>query len=436
MPAGDQGERLTPAQARRVALAAQGFADRRPAGVPDLRALRRVFARVGLVQIDSVNVLVRSHYLPLYSRLGPYPSGLLDRAGWHAPRPGARALFEYWGHEASLLPVATQPLLRWRMARGEELAWGRMRAVARERPALLEELLAQVRDRGPLTAGDVEHDRPRRTGPWWGWGEVKAGLEYLFWCGALTSAGRRGFERVYDLPERVLPPGVLAAPTPAVPDAQRELVRIAARACGVATERDLRDYFRLDLAAARARVAELAEDGELLAVTVEEGRGGGEGPAWAAYLHRDAPLPRRVPTRALLSPFDSLVWERSRVERLFGFRFRIEIYVPAPARVHGYYVLPFLLGERLVARVDLKADRPTRTLRVQGAYAEPHAPAETTAELAGELATLAGWLGLGDVAVAGRGDLSKELAVALAAGPGADAGAQVSGPAPLSGPAP
>ena len=393
---------LSAAQARRTALAAQGFADRPPAGVPDPRALRRVFARVGLVQIDSVNVLVRSHYLPLYSRLGPYPTSLLERAAWRAPR----TLFEYWGHEASLLPVTTQPMLRWRMARAQDSAWGRMRAIAREQPGFVDWVRREVADKGPMTAGDVEHDRPRRTGPWWDWDDVKVALEWLFWCGEVTSAGRRGFERLYDLPERVLPPDVLATPTPSVADAQRDLVRIGARATGIATERDLRDYFRLSVADARARVAELVEDGELLPVTVE----GWKGPV---YLHRDAPLPRRVAARALLSPFDSLVWERARTERVFGFRYRIEIYVPAPQRVHGYYVLPFLLADRLVARVDLKSDRQARVLRVQAAYAEPDVPPETAQELAAELDRLAGWLGLGDVLVTGRGDLAGALAAAV-----------------------
>jgi len=394
---------LSPAAARRVALAAQGFSDRRPRGIPDRRALRRVLDRTGLLQIDSVNVLMRAHYLPAFSRLGPYPTSLVDRAAYTAPRE----LFEYWGHEASLLPVATQPLLRWRMARAGQHAWGRMRRIAAEQPGLVAAVLGEVRDRGPIAASDLAQERPRRAGPWWDWSDGKVALEYLFWAGAVTTAARRGFERLYDLPERVLPAAVLSAPTPAPSDAQRELVRIAARACGVASERDLRDYFRLDVADARSRIAELVEGGELLPAAV---------PGWRcpAYLWPGAAVPRRVSARALLSPFDPLVWERARTERLFGFRYRIEIYVPAPQRVHGYYVLPFLLGNALVARVDLKSDRQSGVLRVLGAYAEPgHPPAQVAAELAAELASMAGWLGLDDVSTADRGDLAPPLRAAL-----------------------
>jgi len=392
-------EELSAAQARRIALLAQGFADPRPAGRPDRRHLRRVLARTGLFQIDSVNVLVRSHYLPLYSRLGPYPRELLDRAAYVD-----HELFEYWGHEASLLPVGLHPLLRWRMQRAQ--TWKRMARVAGERPDLLADVLALVRDAGPVRVSDLG-DGGSRTGSWWGWSDGKNALEWLFWTGQLTTAGRRGFERLYDLPERVLPPAVLAAPTPPEDEAHRALLRLAARASGVATAADLADYFRLRMPVARPRIAELVDGGDLLPVTVRGWR-------HPAYLDPAARLPRAVRARALLSPFDSLVWERDRTERLFGFRYRIEIYVPAAKRVHGYYVLPFLLGDRLVARVDLKSDRAAGRLLVQSAYCEPTAdPAAVAPELAAELTTMAGWLGLEGVHVTGRGDLASGLARAL-----------------------
>ncbi len=398
-------ERLSLAQARRVALAAQGFTDARPGGVPDRRALRRVVGRTGLFQIDSVNVLARAHYLPMFSRVGPYPVEMLDRAAYRAPRE----LFEYWGHEASLLPVATYPLLRWRMDEAHEGAWGGMRRIATEQPQLVADVLAEVRRSGPLSAGDIEEShggRGRRAGPWWDWSHVKRAIEYLFWAGEVATASRRGFERLYDVPERVLPPAVLSAPVPDRAHAQRELLRRAARSLGVAAERDLRDYYRLGVADAKAGIDALVEEGDLVPVAVEGWRKPG-------YLHRDARVPRRVDASALLSPFDPVVWERDRTERLFGFRYRIEIYVPAPQRVHGYYVLPFLLGDRLVARVDLKADRVAGRLLVQAAFAESHAPADTAHELVEQLELMAGWLGLGSVVTTGRGDLPLPLAPAV-----------------------
>jgi uncharacterized protein YcaQ len=389
---------LSQSQARRIALAAQGFLDTAH-DPPTLRTLNRTVERTGVLQVDSVNVLQRAHYLPLFSRFGPYDTTLLDRSAHYAPR----RLFEYWGHEASLLPVALQPALRWRMDRAAHEAWGGMRRIQRDRPELVAQVLDEVRASGPVAASEVlEHERPKRTGPWWDWSDVKRAFEWLFWSGQITSARRRGFERLYDLPERVLPAEVIAAPTPPVEDAQRELVRVAARSLGVAAERDLRDYFRLDLADARARVAELVEAEELWPVEVE---------GWSvpAYLHPAARLPRRIDARALVGPFDSLIWERSRAERLFGFRYRIEIYVPAPKRVHGYYVLPFLLGDRLVARVDLKADRQGGALRVQAAHAESHAPPETAAELRAQLESMAAWLGLERIDVVPSGDLAPAL---------------------------
>ena len=376
-------ERLSAPEARRLALASQGFAEPRPEGEPGGWDLRRVLKRVGLLQIDSVNVLERAHYLPAFSRLGAYSHEALDRLSQRAPR----RLFEYWGHEASLIPVEYQPLLRWRMERAAHDAWGGMRKVASERPELVAEVLEQVRDRGPVAASELTAERPRRSGPWWDWSDSKRALEWLFWSGRVTAARRRRFERLYDLPERVLPAKVLAAPTPAPDEAQRELLRIAARSLGVAAERDLRDYFRLSAAEAKPRLAELVEAGDLVEVEVE-GWGRTRG-----YLWPGARIPRRVEATALLGPFDSLIWERNRVERIFGFAFRLEIYVPAPKRRHGYYVLPFLLGDRLVARVDLKADRAAGVLRLNALHLEPGAPAETTEALEAELRRLAGWLG-------------------------------------------
>jgi uncharacterized protein len=372
--------RISAAEARRIALAAQGFAEpRKPGG----RAIRRLFDRVGLIQIDSVNVLSRAHYLPGFARLGPYGREALDRAAHYTPR----RLFEYWGHEASLIDVELQPLLRWRMARAHDEAWGGMRRVAKERPELLQEVLDQVRERGPLAARDLDGQRPRKSGPWWDWSESKKAIELLFWSGEVTSARRQNFQRLYDLPERVLPQAVLDAPTPSEEDAQRSLVAIAARALGVAALPELRDYFRLPADAMRRRIDELVETGELLPVEVE---------GWGVpgYLHADARIPRSVDARALLGPFDNLLWERARVERLFGFRFKLEIYVPQPKRVYGYYVLPFLLGDRLVARVDLKADRQAGRLLAHAVHLEPDAPPETTEALRQELDRLAGWLEL------------------------------------------
>ena len=399
-------ESLTLAQARRVALGAQGFTDSIPRGTPDRRTLRRVVNRTGLFQVDSVNVLARAHYLPLFSRIGPYPASLLENAAYRAPR----MLFEYWGHEASLIPVELHPLLRWRMANARDHAWGGMRQIAKDRPELLSGLISDITADGPLTSAQLSerHDRhlPRRTGPWWDWSDVKRGLEFLFWAGEITTAERRGFERAYDLPERVLPSDVMSAPTPDRADAQRELLRRSIRSLGVATARDLRDYYRLPAADCKTRIPELVESGDLLPVAVE----GWKNPA---FLDPAAAFPRRIRRAALLSPFDPVVWERDRTERLFGFRYRIEIYVPAPKRVYGYYVLPFLLDDALVARVDLKADRQAGVLLVQSAWSEPDAPAETAARLAAELHRMAEWLGLAGVIVRPAGNLAFDLGEAI-----------------------
>jgi uncharacterized protein YcaQ len=408
---------LSAKQARRLAIAAQGLARARPGGRVDARHLRRVIDDVGLLQLDSVNVFCRSHYMPVFSRLGPYPRAALDRLAWHADggappaRAGRRDLIEYWGHEASLLPVELQPLLRWRMARANALAWKGVARVAAEQPELLEFVLDVVRERGPIRASELAaKGRGREPREMWSWSEEKTALEYLFFAGRVCAARRVNFERLYDLPERILPRPVLEAPTPTQEEAQRQLILIAARRLGVATEADLGDYFRLPRTESKARVAELAEEGSLLPVRVE---------AWRqpAYLSTERPagLRRAAAARALLTPFDSLVWARERTERLFGFRYRIEIYTPAPKRVYGYYVLPFLLGDRLVARVDLKSDRQAGVLRVRGAFTEPHAdPTYVAAELADELRQLSEWLGLGSVSVAPKGDLAAALRLALA----------------------
>jgi uncharacterized protein len=392
-------ERLSLAEARRIALAAQGFADPRPTGRVDRRHLQRVLERVGLLQIDSVNVLARAHYLPLYARLGAYPRALLEEAAWGR----RKGLFEYWAHEASLLPLQLQPLLRWRMARAErgEGTYDRLKAFAGDRRREAEAVLQRITSEGPLAASDLQG--AKGSGGWWGWSDAKSALEWLFWSGRITTATRRAsFERVYDLTERVLPAPIVEHLTPSEPDAHRQLLRLAARAHGVATAGDLRDYFRLAPADAAPRLAELVEAGELVAVQLE---------SWSqpAYLDPAARRPRQVRARALLAPFDPLIWERSRTERLFGVRYRIEIYTPADKRLHGYYVLPFLLGDRLVARVDLKADRKNARLLVQGAHAEPDAPADVAAELASELAVMAGWLGLESIEVRPSGDLAGAL---------------------------
>ncbi|MBM3619702.1 MAG: winged helix-turn-helix domain-containing protein [Alphaproteobacteria bacterium] len=397
-------ENLSAATARRIALAAQGFAEDRPDGPVGVRQLRRMIDRLGLLQIDSVNVLVRAHYLPLFSRLGPYDTALLDRQAWGGRK---RTLFEYWGHEASLLPLDAQPLLRWRMGRAAAGNVGfknYLMRYGRERRAFIEAVRRQIEDRGPLSAADLT-DGGKSAGKWWGWSEGKQALEWLFVAGDVTTSGRRGaFERVYDLTERVIPADVLARPTPDEGSAQRALLLRAAQALGVATEYDLRDYFRLGPQDTKARLAELVEAGELLPVTVE---------GWdrAAYLDPRAHFARAIEARALLVPFDPLVWERDRAERLFGFRYRIEIYTPVEKRQFGYYVLPFLLGDRLVARVDLKADRANSRLLVHAAHAEAGTkPAKIAEPLRAELRLMADWLGLETVKITRAGSLGRALA--------------------------
>ena len=402
-----QPQSLSNVQARRIALAAQGFTDRAHA-TPTLATLQRTLARTGVLQVDSVNVLQRAHYMPLYSRMGAYDQALLSRAaGGHGRRP--RRLVEYWAHVQAFMPVELWPVMQHRMDRYREER-GKWGFSAREdlEPAVL----AAVRDRGPVTARELEAEfaeGPRLKQNWgWNWSEARKVLDFLFLVGDVAIADRTSqFEVLYDLPERVLPADVLALPTPTRAEADLELVRRAARSHGVGTLRCLADYYRMPVAATKVAVETLVESGELTPVQVQGWRR-------PAFLHADARLPRRVGARALLSPFDPVVWERDRAEALFDFFYRIEIYVPKALRIHGYYVLPFLLGDSIVARVDLKADRATGRLLVQGAYAEAGAPSETAEELAAELDRLAAWLQLTSIVVEPRGDLAPALAAASA----------------------
>lgn len=390
-------EQITPKTARRIALAAQGFGRARPAD-PGRRHVRDLARRLGVIQIDSVNVVTRTHYLPAFSRLGAYPREALETEAWSA----RRGLFEYWGHEASMMPLELQPLLRWRMERARDGAmWTGLARFGREKRDYIDGVLAEIERRGPVTGGDFA-EGPRGQPGWWSWSDGKRALEWLFWAGLITTKTRRGFERVYDLTERALPARILDLPTPSEADAQRELVRVAAQALGVATQADLRDYFRLPLVDARARTGELVEAGELTPVHVKGWR-------QPAYLAAGAKTPRKVAGAALLSPFDNLIWTRDRTERLFGVRVRLEIYTPAHKRAHGYYVLPFLEDEAITARVDLKADRKAGALLVQAAWREPDATPETASRLAEELRRMAGWLGLTEVEIVGKGDLAAAL---------------------------
>lgn len=396
-------ESLSLAQARRIALAAQGFLD--PAHeTPTMRTLQRTVERTGVLQVDSVNVLQRAHYMPLYSRMGSYDIDLLRRASTGRKR----RLVEYWAHVQAFMPVELWPVMQHRMQhyRDRRGKW----SIVEAEPGLEESLVEEIKERGASTARELDAGLPRVKEHWgWNWSNARRVLDWLYTTGDLAIAGRNSqFEVLYDLPERVIPAEILGRPIPTPDEAHRELVRRAARSHGVATVADLRDYYRMSVADTARAVASLVEDGELEPVTVEGWRR-------PAYLHRDARIPRRVQARALLSPFDPVVWERARTEALFEFLYRIEIYTPAAKRVHGYYVLPFLLGDRIVGRVDLKADRPARRLVVKSAYAEPGAPAETAEHLRAELERLAGWLGLDDIAIEQRGDLTPAL-VALAHG--------------------
>ncbi len=397
--------RLSAAAARRVALAAQGFGRPRPERPVGARDLQAVVDRVAQFQIDSINVVTRAHFMPLFSRLGVYQPALLEQAAHRAPR----RLFEYWGHAASLIDVDLQPLLRFRMQAGHRDIWPEVERTARDNPELVDFVRSEVAARGPISARELEVEEQRERTHWgWNWSRVKTVLEWLFYVGDVTSARRNSqFERVYDVPERVLPARVLAQPTPDPQHAILGLARRAAQALGVFTESCIRDYFRTGAVATRAALAALVDAGEVIPVEVESW------PDRPAYVWHRVREPRRLRARALLSPFDSLIFERARLQRIFDFHYRIEIYVPAPRRTYGYYVYPFLLGDELVARVDLKADRAAGVLRVNSAWVESRADPDLVApELAAELVLLASWLGLSGVQVRPKGNLHGPLALA------------------------
>ena len=425
------GDEISVEVARRIALNAQGFGEARSGGRADVRRVRKAIDWAEVLQLDSVNVLCRSHYLPVFARVGDYARTTLDRISWG----DGRELFEYfWGHKAALLPLSYYPLLRWRMRAAARQVWDPelspdvtarwsvvvgMRRLTAERPGYADQVLAIVTEKGPLTAGEASPDGVRRkrtdadpdptTGRMWNWQDAKIAIEYLFCTGQVTIAGRRNFERVYDLTERVLPADVLSAPEPTADEARRELIRIAARGLGVATAKDLcgagQGHFTLPTATARHVIGELVEAGDLIPVRVE-------GITQQSYRWHEA-KDRPINARALLSPFDPLIWNRDRTHHLFDFFYRISIYTPAPQRTHGYYVLPFLLGDRLVARVDLKSDRQTSTLVVPTLTPEPNTP-DPTEPLAAELHLMAAWLGLNHIQVTATSPLGRSVARAVA----------------------
>ena len=386
---------LTVARARRIALASQGFRDPQPSGRVDVRHFRRVLDRIGLLQLESVNVAVRSHYMPVFSRLGSYQQKHLDRFAYDRGE-----LFEYWGHEASLLPIDTYPLFRHRME--QRHPWKHVQALFDEHPGFVQTILDVVRERGPISISDLDEEEGR-TGPWWGYSQGKLALEWLFASGQIGCSHRENFKRYYDIPERIFPPELLATPGWSKEHAHREMLLRAVRHHGVGTLADLADYYRISVPEARPRVGELVEQGLIEEVMVTGWRD-------TAYLDPAAATPRAIGARALLTPFDPVVWHRPRTERLFGFRYRIEIYVPAAAREYGYYVYPFLLDDRLVGRVDLKADRQAGVLRAQASFVEDgHDPIRVGREMGIELNAMAEWLGLDGVEVMERGNLASRL---------------------------
>jgi len=384
------------AQARRIALAAQGFGSPKPASV-GTRQLNALVRRLGLLQVDSVNVFERSHYLPVFARLGSYDKALLDTLTF-----GARAQYvETWAHVASIVPLETWPLWRWKMRAFKTKHLSDPKHWASSNGAMLDWLRAELATTGPITAGKIEHDANKSKGAWWGWSDVKLGLEYLFLWGEVVPAGRRNFERVYGLAEQVLPAELLDTDV-SERDAQKTLLELGSRAHGVGTVGDIADYYRIARTPAKILIEELADEGVLHRVSVD---------GWnkPAYLHSEARIPRRVDATALLSPFDPIVWERDRALRLFDFHYRIEIYTPEPKRIYGYYTLPLLVGDDVVGRIDLKSDRQNRALRVQSAWLEPGTPTGLEERVVPLLDEIRAWQGLDEVVVAGRGDFSAAL---------------------------
>ncbi len=390
---------LSVAEARRIALAAQGFDSARKNGRVGTEDLSGIVDRLGLIQLDSVNVVVRSHYMPFFSRLGPYDRPLVEKMAFDERRQ-----FEYWAHVASMLPMGMHPLVRYRM-RGAEPRW-RAKHLMEEAPGYFDAVLDEVRDKGPVCVSDLD-DPGERKGAWWGYSDGKTALEWHFLTGAVTTSTRRNFTRYYDLAERVIPSDVLSKADIPEEDAHRELMLLAARCHGVGTARDLADYFRIRLPDARIRLRELVDSDAVRKIAIE----GWKEPA---YMHPEAADPGEIRGEALLTPFDPVVWERDRVERLFDFTYRIEVYVPGPKRRYGYYVMPFLMDGELVARVDLKAERDRGVLKVKGAFVEEGTSRSKVAgRLARELKLMAGWLGLDRVVAGRRGDLVDDLRGAL-----------------------
>jgi uncharacterized protein len=392
---------LTKQEARRIALHAQGFQNQNRDAKKNWSAIASTIKDLHLLQIDSVNVLVRSHYLPLFSRLGQYDRGVLDKRTLEATH---RHVFECWAHEASLVPMDMHYLMRWRMnrARAGNGTYQSMNQFAKDQKAFLKKTVEHIRKNGPMGASSIPGSG-KSEGGWWGWSKGKMTMETLFDQGLVTTHRRDKFERIYDVPERVIPSEILNADTPSEAETFRKLISLSAQALGIATEFDLRDYFRLPIAETKIAISECVENGDLITVKVD---------GWTkpTFIHKSTKLPRKAGGIALLSPFDPLCWERDRTERLFNFHYRIEIYTPQSKRKFGYYVLPFLNGEDLSGRVCLKADRETGTLRANAIHHEELSdPEETASAMAGELVKMAEWLGLPHIEIKKNGNLSTAL---------------------------